>query len=71
MERLEDKFRYSLKCLVHYSLYPLRRVVRPTAFDREFFLLPRHLYFLYYLIRPVRLMSKFGLMAWQRLRADS
>ncbi len=68
MERLEDQFRYSLKCFVDRSLYPLRRIFKPNACDREFFPLPRSLYSLYYLIRPIRLVRKFGLIAWSSLR---
>lgn len=66
MERLEDKFRYSLKCFVDRSLFPLRRIVKPNAGDREFFPLPRPLYFLYYLIRPIRLVVKYGSMVMKQ-----
>ncbi|MDJ0616367.1 MAG: nucleotidyltransferase family protein [Calothrix sp. MO_192.B10] len=56
MERLEDKFKYSLKCLITYTFRPIKRLFKPTAKDRDFFLLPRSVYFLYYFLRPIRLL---------------
>lgn len=55
MERLEDKI------LLFFSSVWLRisRVTTRTVKDRDFLPLPRSLYFLYYLIRPIRLCRKF------------
>ncbi|NEO43467.1 MAG: hypothetical protein F6K55_04775 [Moorea sp. SIO4A3] len=55
MERLEDKI------ILFFSTVWLRisRVTTRTVKDRDFLTLPRSLYFLYYLIRPIRLCWKF------------
>ncbi|MDJ0798451.1 MAG: nucleotidyltransferase family protein [Calothrix sp. MO_167.B12] len=56
MECLEDRLRYSLKCFITYISTPIKRLLRPTAKDRDFFPLPRSVYFLYYFLRPIRLL---------------
>lgn len=54
MERWQDKVWYCVG-----SIYrPLFRLIRPTLKDREFFALPPFLYSLYYLIRPIRMVSQ-------------
>ncbi|TVP66097.1 MAG: hypothetical protein EA342_12755 [Leptolyngbya sp. LCM1.Bin17] len=67
MERLEDKIRYSWKCLIGHTIFPLFKVFRPTAADREFYELPQAFYGLYYLIRPFRLIRNFVLLACKSL----
>ena len=72
IERPQDKIYYC----VHYLFWrwgwlSIWRTITPTFKDREFFPLPSNLYFLYYLIRPVRLVRDFSLMPWQSLGADS
>ena len=41
-------------------LYCLYRAIGPTILEFELFKLPRALYFLYYLIKPLRLLGKYG-----------
>ncbi len=69
IERPQDKIYYC----VHYLFWrwgwlAIWRTITPTFKDREFFPLLSNFYLLYYLIRPVRLVRDFWLMAWQRLR---
>lgn len=47
--------------------YCLRRAMTPTIEDWEFLPLPAFLSFLYYLLRPIRLVGKYGLSPLQRL----
>lgn len=50
MERWQDRVRY---CIIVAG--------KPRSTDCAFVTLPRELFFLYYLIRPIRLVSKYGL----------
>lgn len=47
--------------------YRLRLLVTPTANDLNILLLPRTLYPIYYLIRPFRLLGKYGSMAARQI----
>jgi hypothetical protein len=58
MERLEDKLRYGLKCLLTYSFLPIKSLFKPSSKDRDFLPLPRYAYFLYYFVRPIRLLTQ-------------
>lgn len=51
-ERLQDKVPYFLH-LVHLA-------IAPTSADREFLPLPPSISFLYYLVRPIRAVGKYG-----------
>ena len=67
IERPQDKIYYC----VHYLFWrwgwlSIWRTITPTFKDREFFPLLSNFYFLYYLIRPVRLVRDLWLTAWQR-----
>jgi hypothetical protein len=53
----EEKVRYWLRYVNRHGLAPVRRCIRPTANDRRFFELPRNLYVLYYVVRPIRLLT--------------
>jgi hypothetical protein len=61
------QIRESLRDRAAYGTYVilgkcnLRRVVNPTAADRAVLALPRPLAFLYYVVRPIRLLLKYGL----------
>lgn len=52
-ERLQDK--------VPYFLHLVNVAIAPSIEDREFLPLPASLSFLYYLIRPIRAIAKYGL----------
>ncbi|MEB3210533.1 MAG: nucleotidyltransferase family protein [Leptolyngbyaceae bacterium] len=71
LELLQDKVQYCYRSAGHYGLAPLRRAITPTFRDRHFLQLPSWLSFLYYLVRPVRLIRDFGQRArhslYQRL----
>lgn len=71
MERLKDKIRYSWKCLIGHTIFPLYKIFRPTAFDRDFCELPQSFYGLYYLIRPFRLVRNLIFMLWNSLRLSA
>jgi hypothetical protein len=58
-ERLRDKLYPSYLRYVH-------GVIVPCDLDRHFVSLPRRLSFLYYLLRPARLMGKYGLLFMRR-----
>lgn len=51
---------------VFYWLNPIYWIT-PNALDKAFLPLPRPLHFLYYLIRPIRLVGKYGLAPFQAL----
>jgi hypothetical protein len=55
MKRFQDRLHYVFKCFLRYSLVLIWRVLRPSLKDQRFLLLPRSLYFLYFLIRPFRI----------------
>lgn len=54
IERFQDRIRYCLRMAFH-----------PSVVDWEAFPLPRPLFFLYYLIHPLRVAGKYG---WQHLK---
>lgn len=57
-ERLRDK--------VPYFLHLVNIAIAPTPADREFLPLPSSLCFLYYLIRPIRTIGKYGFRPLKR-----
>ncbi|MBE7383306.1 MAG: nucleotidyltransferase family protein [Leptolyngbya sp. SIO1E4] len=59
--------RYCLKCFYRHGLTPIRRLFQPTEKEWLFVQLPRSLHFLYYLIRPVRLLGREVTNLWQHL----
>jgi hypothetical protein len=61
--RLRYLYRFSGRYIISPSFV---RVFEPTASDRLFVSLPRPLYFLYYLIRPIRVFRKFWLLTLKR-----
>ena len=61
-ESLRDQTRTILRMIAYW--------IPPTIEDQKFWPLPRHLYFLYYLIRPIRLLRKYGLRSLQRSPMD-
>lgn len=63
-ERLQDRIRF-------FILTQGYRWLIPNEKDREFFPLPKSFYFLYYLIRPIRLVKKYGLSPLKHLFKDS
>lgn len=60
IEGMSDKVRYYFKAIRNWVL----RLIRPNIKDQEFLLLPRKLYHLYYLIRPIRLSLKLYTQMW-------
>ncbi len=62
MERWPDLRQQVRLYFEHWFLVPLRNGVKPTAKDRLFLTLPDVLYFLYYFVRPIRLLKE----AWAR-----
>jgi hypothetical protein len=57
-ERVRDRVAY---CTFFFrSKHNGRRVLSPTSTDRSILALPRSLSFLYYVIRPIRLLLKYG-----------
>lgn len=66
IDALSGKMQYFYKSLGHYGLAPVRRAITPTFKDRLFVQLPLHLFPLYYLVRPVRLLRDIGLTLWHR-----
>jgi hypothetical protein len=57
-DRLRDR--------VPYVLYCLRLVITPNAKDQALLPVPLSLAFLYYLLRPIRLVRTYGLRPWKR-----
>lgn len=47
-----------------------RRIFIPTKKDRELLTLTDSAYFLYYLLRPIRLLGKYTLTVWKRLLSN-
>ena len=68
---VHDNFKDSLFGYLGEFIYLLfdsfQRILIPTNKDREFLKLPNYAYFLYYLLRPIRLLGKYTLIAWKRL----
>jgi Uncharacterised nucleotidyltransferase len=67
-----DHFRWDVRERLRDKLYPyylryVTDVVVPCELDRRFLPLPRELSFLYYFIRPVRLIGKHGLFQVRRI----
>ena len=69
-----DQFRWLVRERLRDKLYPYYRhyrryvtdVIVPCKLDRRLLPLPRELSFLYYFIRPVRLIGKHGLLQIRR-----
>ena len=66
-----DQFRWLVRERLRDKLYPyylryVTDVIVPCELDRHLLPLPRELSFLYYLIRPVRLIGKYGLLQMRR-----
>ena len=66
-----DQFRWLVRERLRDKLYPyylryVTDVIVPCELDRRLLPLPRKLSFLYYLIRPVRLIGKHGLLQIRR-----
>ena len=59
---LQERLRDKLRAYYHY----LHNVIVPCELDRRLLPLPRELSFLYYFIRPVRLIGKHGLLQMRR-----
>ena len=57
---------YSLRAFDNLNK-KFRRIFIPTNKDRELIYLPDSAYFLYYLLRPIRLLGKYTLIAGKRL----
>jgi len=55
-ERLRDKLQYPFQFIRNHTLL----LITPTERDRRFFALPRPLGFLYYLVRPVRVLAQWA-----------
>ncbi len=61
-ERLEDRFE------IFVSLMNTHGWFTPSVYDEQFLPLPKFLYFLYYLIRPIRLLGRYRLSLSNYLR---
>lgn len=59
-ERFRDK-------LYPYYLRYVEDVIAPCQLDQEFLRLPRKLYLVYYLLRPIRLIGKYGSLLLRRM----
>ena len=59
-ERLRDK-------IYPYYLRYVEELVTPCRIDREFLPLPEQFVFVYYFLRPIRLIGKYGLLLWRRM----
>ncbi len=67
-----DQFRWLVRERLRDKLYPyylryVTDVIVPCELDRQVLRLPRRLSFLYYFIRPVRLVRKYGLIRLRRV----
>ncbi|HET9882599.1 MAG TPA: hypothetical protein VFS81_12665, partial [Candidatus Binatia bacterium] len=67
-----DQFRWLIRERLRDKLYPYYQryvtdVIAPCEFERQLLPLPRELSFLYYFIRPVRLVTKRGLRQIERI----
>jgi hypothetical protein len=56
-ERLRDRIRYSVR---YFPPYFCRRVHLPNEMDRQWLPLPSAISFLYYGLRPIRLLIQYG-----------
>jgi hypothetical protein len=69
------QFRWHVRERLRDKLYPyyhryVRDVIVPCDLDRQLVPLPRHFSFLYYGIRPLRLVGKYGLwLFWRIIRS--
>ncbi len=61
----KEQIQYCLRCFYRHGLVPIKRLLTPTKKDWLFVQLPRPLYGLYYLIRPVRLLRNTTRDAWK------
>jgi hypothetical protein len=67
IECFSDQIHYCIRCFFYHGLTPLRRLIKPTCKDRLFLPLPRPFYFLYYLLRPIRLFSHMIITLYLKL----
>lgn len=65
--RLRERLRERIPYFLFYCWAYLRPAVIPTAEDRALLPLPAFLSFLYYLLRPIRMVGKYGLSPLKRL----
>jgi hypothetical protein len=65
--RLRERLRERIPYLSFYSWAYLRPGVIPTAKDRAAVPLPAFLSFFYYLLRPIRMVGRYGLGPLKRL----
>jgi Uncharacterised nucleotidyltransferase len=75
-QRTVDQFRWAVRERLRDKIYPyylrylhdvIINIIIPCALDRRLLPLPGRLSFLYYLIRPVRLARKYGLLLLRRV----
>lgn len=58
--KVKERFRERARLHLHYYLRYLRIAVLPNSRDEELISLPESLHFVYYLLRPFRLMKEYG-----------
>ncbi|MEO1400419.1 MAG: nucleotidyltransferase family protein [Cyanobacteria bacterium J06635_1] len=66
-----EQVRYCIKCFYRHGLTPIWRVFRPTEKEWQFIKLPRSFHFLYYLIRPMRLLGREAANVWKNFSSQS
>lgn len=71
LSSLKEQVHYLVRCFYRHGLTPIRRLFRPTRNDALFIKLPMPLYFLYYLIRPIRLFSNAIIALWKGFPTQS
>jgi len=66
--RLKDHWRDRVRFCFRYFLQFTSSVLTPTAVDRELLPLPRSLFFVHYVFRPIRLSVKYAVLSMRLLR---
>lgn len=66
MEKQRDRLRYFAKWGIRSTFVPFYNLFKPTYKDRAFLSLPRSLYVLYYLIRPLRISKQLWTKAFEQ-----
>ncbi|MEM8810837.1 MAG: nucleotidyltransferase family protein, partial [Cyanobacteria bacterium P01_G01_bin.38] len=66
-----EQVRYCIKCFYRHGLTPIWRLFRPTEKEWQFIKLPRSFHFLYYLIRPMRLLGREVTDVWKIFSSQS
>ena len=59
MDSLKDRIFYSLQYLITRIIAPMYKIFIPNALDRNFIELPQGWHFLYYLIKPIRVIKQY------------